>query len=188
MPECAILIDMVTLKKWTVDELLAMDRAGLLDPSKRIELINGEVYEMGIGESHAGTIIRMVKLLEQVFGERALVSSQNPLRMGDLGLPQPDVALLKPRDDFYTTAYPTPADAFLVIEVADSSIKYDREIKLPSYAENGVREVWIVNLNAGHTEVYRDPQDGEYLTKFTVQKGAAVAPAAFPSDAIIPLP
>ncbi len=179
---------MVTVKKWTVDELLAMDKAGLLDPSKRIELVNGEVYEMGIGENHSGTVIRLSKMLERIFGERTLVSSQNPIRMGNLGLPQPDIALLRPRDDFYTKVHPTPADAFLLIEVADSSIKHDRGTKLPSYAQNSVIEVWIVNLNAGYTEVYRDPLNGEYLTKFTVQKGSTVAPLAFPNEAVMLLP
>lgn len=178
-------VAMVTLKKWTVDELLAMDRAGLLDPSKRIELVNGEVYEMAIGENHASTVIQLSKLFERTFGNQALISTQNPVRMGDLGLPQPDLTLLKPRDDFYAQAHPTPSDVLLLIEIADSTIKYDREIKLPSYAQNAVNEVWIVNLNAGYTEVYRDPLDGEYLTKFVVQKSQSVAPLSFPQDTVV---
>lgn len=176
---------MVTLKKWTVSELLAMDKAGLLDPSKRIELVNGEVYEMAIGENHASTVIRLSKLFEHTFGNQALVSTQNPVRMGDLGLPQPDLTLLKPRDDFYAHAHPTPSEVLLLIEIADSTIRYDRDIKLPSYAQNGIHEVWIVNLNAGYTEIYRDPLGGEYLTKFVVQKGQSVAPLAFPDGAVV---
>jgi Uma2 family endonuclease len=176
---------MVTVKKWTVDELLALDKAGLLDPSKRIELVNGEIFEMGIGESHSGTVNRLNDMLVRKFLDRALVSTQNLLRIGNFGLPQPDLTLLKPRDDFYTTVHPTPTDVFVLVEVADSSIKHDRDTKLPSYAENGVPEVWIVNLNANYTEVYRDPLDGAYQTQFTVPKGSSVAPLAFPNDAVV---
>ncbi len=178
---------MVTLKKWTVDELLAMDKAGLLDPSKRIELINGEIFEMPIGELHADVVDYLTEVLVKQFAGKARVRVQNPIFLDQSDLPQPDFALLDPAQN-YSTRHPRPENVYLVIEVSDSTLAHDRGKKLGRYALLGIQEVWIVNLNAGYTEVYHDPQDGEYLTKFTVKKGAEVAPAAFPDDAVMPLP
>lgn len=174
-------------KKWTVDELLAIDKAGLLNPENRIELIEGELYEVPIGENHASILMRLNSILVPQFAGRALVNIQNPLRMGDLGLPQPDLALLQPSPDFYAQSHPQPANVYLLIEVSDSTLKYDQEIKLPSYARNGIREVWIVNVAAGHTEVYHDPQGSAYRTKLIVEAGSPIYPLAFPNDAITPL-
>lgn len=178
---------MVTLKKWTVDELLGMEKAGLLDPEKKIELIDGEVYEMSIGEDHAGVVRRLSKVLERTYGDGAVISVQNPIRMGNSGLPQPDFALLRPREDLYAKIHPKPEDVLLVIEVADSSLKYDRGKKLRSYAQNGIAEVWIVNLSGEQTEVYREPSGNKYREQTTVDRGQSVAPLAFPNDPITPL-
>lgn len=178
---------MVTVKKWTVDELLAMDKAGLLDPSKRIELINGEIFEMPIGEQHADAVDHLNEVLVKQFAGKARVRVQNPIFLDQSNLPQPDFALLDPTQN-YSTRHPGPESVYLLIEVSDSTLAHDRGRKLSQYALLGIREVWIVNLNAGYTEVYRDPQDGEYLTKFTVKKSQGVAPVAFPSDMVVPLP
>ncbi len=164
-----------------------MDRAGLLDPSRRIELVNGEIFEMPIGEQHADVVDYLTEILVTRFAGKARVRVQNPIFLDRFDLPQPDFALVDPSKN-YSAHHPRPEDVYLVIEVSDATLGHDRGRKLGRYALLGIPEVWIINLNAGHTEVYRDPQDGEYLTKFTVKKGAAVAPAAFPSDEIVPLP
>ncbi|MER3556431.1 MAG: Uma2 family endonuclease [Meiothermus sp.] len=174
---------MVTLKKWTVDELLAMDKAGLLNPEKRIELIDGEVYEMPIGENHADVVDKLTEVLVKQFSGKARVRVQNPIFLDQADLVQPDFALLDAAQD-YRNHHPRPESVYLVIEVSDTTLAHDRGKKLGRYARVGIREVWIVNLNAGYTEVYRDPHGDEYLTKFVVQKGSSVAPLAFPGDAV----
>jgi Uma2 family endonuclease len=176
---------MVTLKKWTAEELLALDESGKLDPEKRYELLDGEVYEMQpIGEGHAGEVDNFYEKLFAIFQGRAQIRSQNPIYLDDFDLPQPDFALLKPAPDFYTKAHPRASDIFLVIEVSDTTLSYDRGKKLRRYAEAGIREVWIVNLKDRHTEVYRDPMSEEYLTRFVVKPGQPVSPLAFPKDEV----
>lgn len=176
---------MVTLKKWTVEELLALDETGKLNPEKRYELLDGEVYEMQpIGEGHANEMDGLVERLVLQFSGRARVRSQNPLYLEPHDLPQPDIALLNPKRD-YSKQHPEPQDVYLVIEVSDSTLAYDRGKKLNRYALAGIREVWIVNLKDNHTEVYRDPMGEEYLTRFVVKAGEAVTPLAFPKDSII---
>jgi Uma2 family endonuclease len=178
---------MVALKKWKVDELLAIDKAGLLNPEKRFELIEGELYEMPIGENHASILMRLNSILVPQFAGRALVNIQNLLRLGEFGLPQPDLALLEPSPDFYAQRHPEPSNVYLLIEIADSTLKYDQEVKLPSYARHGVREVWIVDVAAGQTLVYRNPQGSGYQTLEVVPAGQPIHPSAFPEDAILPL-
>ena len=113
-------------KKWTVGELLAMDKAALLNPEKRIELIEGELYKMPIGENPAIIFMNPNSILVPHFADWALVNIQTPLHMGDSGPPQPDLALLEPSPDFYAQGHSQSADVYLLIEVADSNLKYDQ--------------------------------------------------------------
>ena len=161
-----------------------MDKAGLLHPEKRIELLDGEVYEMPIGEVHADFVDKLTEVLVRQFSGRARVRVQNPVFLDQTDLPQPDFALLDPTQD-YKSHHPRPENVYWLIEVSDSTLSYDRGKKLGRYALLGIKEVWIVNLTAGYTEIYRDPLNGEYLTKFVVQPGQSVAPLAFPGDAVV---
>lgn len=175
---------MVTLKKWTVEELLALDESGKLNPEKRYELLGGEVYEMQpIGEGHANEVDMIVEKLVLQFTGRARVRSQNPIFLGDYDLPQPDAVLLNPERD-YSKQHPNFEDIYLAVEVSESTLAYDRGKKLKRYAEAGIREVWIVNLKDRHTEVYRDPMGEEYLTRFVVKPGQSISPLAFPNDKV----
>ena len=143
---------------FNVDEYYAMARAGILGEDDRVELIEGEIVVMSPASSpHAGCINALTRLLVQAAGERAIVSVQQPLRLSELSEPEPDVALLRWRDDDYRARHPGPADALLVIEVARSSLRGDRQIKLPLYARHSVPEVWIVDLEANRVEVHRSP-------------------------------
>lgn len=152
-----------TRRRLTVSDILRMDEAGLFGPEERVELIDGEIIDMAtIGSRHAGAVRKLTRLLYEALGGRAIVSVQNPLQLGEHGLPQPDLVVCRPRGDDYTRSHPTAADALLVIEVADSSARFDREIKLPLYAKHGVPEVWIVDLDAGLVRFYRRPQDDSY--------------------------
>jgi Uma2 family endonuclease len=170
-----------TRRRFTVHDYHRMAEAGVLGEDDRVELIDGEIIQMSpIGSPHAGTVNRCSKRLEQRFGDAAVVQVQNPIRLDEHNEPEPDLALLKPRPDFYTTAHPTPPDVFLVVEVADTSLEYDRRRKLPLYARHGIPEVWLVDLNADTILVARDPTPSGYRTSRTVGHGDRIAPLAFP--------
>ncbi len=150
-------------RKFTVEQYHKMLESGILTEDDRVELIRGEVIEMSpIGTKHAACVNRLINLLVQLLGKRVIVAAQNPIRLNDNSQPQPDVALLKPRDDFYVTAHPQPQDIFLLIEVADSTIEYDQEQKIPLYAEANIIEVWLVDINEQIVEVYQQPTAAGY--------------------------
>src|SRR5215468_7458389 len=124
-----------TKKLFTVDEYYRMAEAGILKPEDRVELIDGEVIEMSpIGQRHFGAMNRANRVFTSTFGNRVQLSVQGPLRLSDYTEPEPDVVLLKPRADDYSLKFPTPDDVFLVLEIADTSLSYDRKVKVPRYA------------------------------------------------------
>lgn len=142
-----------------------MGETGLLGPDARVELLDGEILEMPeIGGPHLACVNRLNRLLvgfaEGLSGERYVVSVQNPLVIGDDGVPLPDLVLLRPREDFYADPPPRAEDVLLLIEVSASSLRFDREVKLPRYASGatGVPEVWIVNLVAEEVELHVGPR------------------------------
>jgi Uma2 family endonuclease len=149
-----------------------MADAGLFPIGTRTELIDGEVIEMcPIGNRHAGCVNRLGMLLTRRAGDAAVVAIQNPVRLNDFSEPQPDIALLKPRDDFYSNAHPTPADVLLIIEVADTSVDFDRRIKLPLYARAGIHETWVMVLPKGIIEVHSQPVNGKYQKVQRLKRG-----------------
>src|ERR1043165_8204268 len=148
---------------FTVDEFERMGAAGIFHPDDRLELIEGEIVEMPpIGSSHAACVKFLSALLQRLFGGTLIVSTQDPIRLDDFSEPQPDVALLRWRDDFYRHAHPTPADVLLVVEVADTTVESDRQVKMPLYARAGIREMWLVNIPGERIEVYSDPEGETY--------------------------
>ncbi len=149
-----------------VDEYHRMGEAGILHEDDRVELIDGELIDMApIGQDHAATVNRLTRALVMAFGEQAIVSVQNPVRLNRFNEPRPDFAVFRPRADFYATGErPGPADTLLVIEVADSSLRYDRGVKLPLYARSGIPEVWIVDLRRRMVDVHRAPGEDGYAT------------------------
>jgi Uma2 family endonuclease len=151
-------------KRWiTADEYERMGEAGVFPPDARLELIEGGIYEMSpIGSPHAACVKFLSALLHRLFGENLIVSTQDPIRLNDFSEPQPDVALLCWRDDFYRDAHPTPADVLLVVEVADSTVETDRRVKIPLYARAGIPEVWLVNIPEERIEIYSDPEGESY--------------------------
>ncbi|MBD2395112.1 Uma2 family endonuclease [Cyanobacterium aponinum FACHB-4101] len=156
---------MLTLprKKFAIEEYHQIIASGVLKEDYLIELINGEIFEMSpVGFRHASCVNKLNQLLSLKLGNKAIISIQNPIKLNDNSEPQPDIVLLKPRHDFYANQHPTVEDIFLLIEVADSSIEYDRTFKIPIYAENKVQEVWLVDLNQNLLEVYQNPQTNYY--------------------------
>jgi Uma2 family endonuclease len=147
----------------TVDEYYRMAEAGVLAPDARVELIEGEIVDMApMRSAHARVVRHLARLLQRACGERALVSCQLPLQLGQRSEPESDLMLLAPRRDEYAGSHPTAADVLLLIEVSDTTSRYDREVKIPLYAKHGVTEVWIVDLDHGMVRFYRQPQADGY--------------------------
>ena len=153
----------VTRHSFTVAEYERMGRFGIFSEDDRVELVNGEIIEMSpIGERHAACVDALSELLRERLKHSVIVRVQNPIRLDDFSEPQPDISILKRRDDFYRHAHPRPEDVLLVIEVSDTTLEYDLKVKVPLYARAGIPEAWVVNLPEERIEVYGDPAGGEY--------------------------
>lgn len=170
--------------RWTVYEYHQMATAGLLDETDRVELIDGEMIDMApIGSKHAFLVDRFAELLGG--GPRAvyMVRVQNPVLLGERNEPQPDIALV--RRDNYTDRHPGPDDILLIVEVSDTTLEYDRDVKFPLYARQNIPEVWLLDVNANELTIYREPIDGQYrlIRKPTVTE--MVSPTLVPDVQII---
>lgn len=153
-----------------------MIEVGILTGNDSVELIDGEIVSMAaVGSFHAGTVNRLTGFLVRTLGDRAVVSVQNPVQLSDDTEPEPVLAMLQPRDDFYTSANPLPADLLLLVEVGDSSFLANRHAKAPRYARAGIRECWLVNLEAGTIERYTAPNPDGYRELATVLRGQRLA-------------
>jgi Uma2 family endonuclease len=149
-----------------------MAEAGVLTESDHVELIEGEIIEMSpIGSRHAACVRKLGNLLTRMLAQIAIVSIQNPVRLNDYSEPEPDIALLKQKDDFYAQSHPTPEDIYVVIEVADTSVEYDRSIKMPLYGRAGIAETWIVDLNKEVIEVYTESLNNTYQKAQVLRRG-----------------
>ncbi len=169
-------------KRWfTVAEYDRMGETGILTEDDRVELVEGEIIEMSpIGRRHAACVGRLTNLFGRLLAENAITWVQNPIVLNDYSEPQPDVALLRRRDDFYERSLPTPDDVLLVVEVSDTTIEYDRQIKVPLYARAGIAEVWIINLVDEQIEVYAQPVNDAYQSKREASRGETItSPGAF---------
>ena len=165
----------------SVGEYLRMGATGVLDPDARVELIDGGLFDMPpIGPPHASRVNRFIRIFSTAVGDSAIVSAQNPIVLGDFSAPQPDLALLRWRDDFYEQTHPGPEDILVLVEVADTSLAHDRDRKLPLYARFRVPEVWLVDLAGRHLDCYRDPDGGAFTTRFRVADLTRVGIAALP--------
>lgn len=166
---------------FTVDEYLRMGEAGILDEDERVELIEGEILLMTpIGSPHAACVNRFTAWLVPALAGRAIVSVQNPVRLSSRTMPQPDLALLRFRRDYYANAHPDPEDILLLVEVSDTTFRYDRDRKPPLYAAAGIPEAWIANLRTGSVLIGREPSAGAYQQVETVGREGTLSPAAFP--------
>jgi Uma2 family endonuclease len=171
----------LTRRRFSVDDYYRMAETGILKPGERVELIDGDVVEMTpSGGPHARCVMYLNEVFVRRLEGRAVVSPQISLRLGRWSVPEPDIALLRPPLARYGKAIPSNADALLVVEVADTSQYRDRVVKLPRYAAAGIPETWIVDLEAGAVEVYREPSSDGYQQQRRYERGAEVAPAAFP--------
>src|SRR5919198_3377600 len=158
------------------------DRLGW-DEDTRVELLDGEIVWMSpIGDPHAGCVGRLNRLFTRRYpDEAALVWPQNPVRISDIDLPQPDLGLLKPRADYYSSHTPRPEDVLVLVEVADTTVRTDLGRKARIYATAGVREYWVIDLNSRGVYVHRQPIGGDYAAR-TILKGSDRLSAQFAPD------
>ena len=168
-------------RKFTTEQYHLMHEAGVFAEDDRLELINGEITEMSpIGRKHAAYVARSTKVFELKLGDRTIIWSQNPIRLVDNSEPQPDLAILKLRSDFYEDSLPIPTDILLIIEVADSTLTYDRETKIPLYASAGIPEMWLFDLNRKIIEGYSQPSALGYKQMQRYEQNDEFSMLAFP--------
>jgi Uma2 family endonuclease len=172
--------------KWTGDDLIALGARGILPPERRFELMDGEIIEiMPPSPRHANRVARVGAVLKDLVRGNALVREEKPIRLDRHFDPQPDVAVVCGTLDDYEERFPGPDEVLLVVEVADTSLDYDRTAKLAAYAAAGIPEFWIVNIREAQVEVYREPDEREYRARRVYKAGESLAPLAFPD---CPLP
>jgi Uma2 family endonuclease len=172
-------------RRFTVDEYQRMGEAGLFSEKDRVELIDGEILTMSpIGPPHCGAVDRAARALILAVGRRAIVRVQGPIDLNRYTEPEPDIVLLYSRSDFYGSGHPQPADVLLVVEIADSSSRFDREVKVPLYARAGVVEYWLVDLNAQKVTRYSAPENGTYREVSRHERGQVLSLSAVPDCAI----
>jgi len=166
----------------TIEQYHLMGETGLIKADERVELINGEVREMSpIGRFHASCVNRLNRIFTQSLDDLAIVSVQNSFILNNLSEPQPDIAILKNRTDFYEAGLPQVSDILLLVEVADTTLVYDRDVKIPLYAANGISEVWLVNLVDRVIVVYSQPSTDGYRKVKTCLSGECLCLTAFPT-------
>lgn len=167
--------------KLTVADYHRMGQAGLLREDDRVELVEGEIIDLTpIGSYHASAVNLLVRLFSAVIGENAILSVQAPIALSARSELQPDLVLALPREDFYRFAHPGPTDVLLLIEVADTSLSYDREVKMPLYARHGIPELWLVDLENRRLEVFRQPKNDRYVEHEILEQPVRAAPQRLP--------
>ena len=166
---------------FTVQEYHLMSEAGIFGENDRVELIEGEILEMAaISPRHASCVKRLIGQFRQIPEQIAILDVQNPIQLTERTEPQPDVVLLQPRADYYATAHPIPSEVLLLVEVSDSTVDFDRDVKVPNYARSLIQEVWLVDLVENCLEVYRQPGPNGYSLMLKFLRGQQVTPQAFP--------
>jgi Uma2 family endonuclease len=171
------------LRPWrfTAQDYHRMGEIGILGPDDRVELIEGEIIQMSpIGDRHAGRTIVLNRTFTLRLGQRAYVSVQNPVRLSERSEPQPDLVIMRASSATHAVRAPRPEDVLLLIEIADTTVFYDRELKVPLYAAAGIPETWLLDLPADRLRVYRGPEGREYRSVQILARGSTVAPMAFP--------
>jgi Uma2 family endonuclease len=166
----------------TVADYYRMGEVGILAPDARIELIDGEIIDMApIGSPHVSTVLHLDQLLQEAVRGQALVLVQAPIVLDDYSAPQPDIALLRPRADYYRSSLARPSDVLLIVEVAQSSLRFDRTIKAPLYARHGIPELWLIDTAQQKLTRYRTPRQGSYTATDEPAVGAKVGIEQLPA-------
>jgi Uma2 family endonuclease len=174
-------------KRFDSDTYLRMAELGILAPTDRVELIDGEILVMSpIGTRHAAAVAAAIQTVGEVTRTKALLWPQQTVVLDRFAVPEPDLALVKPRTDFYKTKHPGVGDILLIIEISDSSLEYDTTVKLGMYAILGIREYWVADLQNDRLIVYSQPEGETYRTTRELHRGDFIAPQALP-DCVFPV-
>ena len=171
-----------TLRKWTVKEYHKLGEIGIFHPEERLELIEGNIIKISAkGTLHAAATRRTATLLHNLLGNQAAVYNKSPIALDDNSEPEPDIAVVRIDPFDYATHHPTPSEVYLIIEVADSSLTFDREIKANIYARSGIADYWVLNVGDRQLHVFREPAVDGYQSEVILGETASISPIEFPA-------
>ncbi|MFM2060473.1 MAG: hypothetical protein RLZZ507_143 [Cyanobacteriota bacterium] len=172
---------LTNIRQISVTEYHRMVEMGIFHPEERLELLSGQILKMAAkGTAHEAAITRIQRILNQRLGDQVLIRTQSPITLDDFSEPEPDVAVVKTNVLDYEDHHPQPSEVFLVIEVADSSLKYDREVKSLAYAKSGIIDYWVLDVNGRKLCVYHDPSIAGYQSESILGENLTISPLAFP--------
>jgi Uma2 family endonuclease len=171
----------ISRRLFTVHDYHRMVDAGILTEDDRVELIRGEILAMSpIGPRHSAAVLRATQAMVRLVGDRAIVGVQGSIRLDEYDEPQPDIYLLRPKEDYYASGHAGPPDIFLIVEMADSSLEYDQTIKARLYAETAIAEYWIADVRNDRLLVYSDIRDGNYASCRELHRCEVITPSLLP--------
>ncbi len=171
-----------TLRKWTVKEYHKLGEMGFFHPEERVELLSGNIIKMSAkGTLHAAATRRTASVLRDLLGNQAAVYTQDPIALDDNSEPEPDIAVVRIDPFDYATHHPTPSEVYLIIEVADSSLTFDREIKAKAYGRSGIADYWVLNVGYRQLHVFREPAENGYQSEVILAETASISPIEFPA-------
>ncbi|MEG4034967.1 Uma2 family endonuclease [Microcoleus sp. S36b_A4] len=171
-----------TLRKWTVKEYHKLGEMGFFHPEERVELLSGNIIKMSAkGTAHTSATRRTASVLRDLLGNQAAIYTQDPIALDDNSEPEPDIAVVRIDPFDYATHHPTPSEVYLIIEVADSSLTFDREIKAKAYARSGIADYWVLNVGDRQLHVFREPTENGYQSEVILVETASISPIAFPA-------
>jgi Uma2 family endonuclease len=175
----------LTKKRFTADEYQRMVSAGILREGDPVELMDGQVVvKHAIGPRHSACVARATRDFVRAADDKAIVLPQGSVRLDMFYEPEPDLVLLRPRQDFYASRHAGPSDILLIVEIADASLEYDRDVKAPVYAAAGIPEYWLADLNDTIVWRYSRPERGVYRAVHAHRRGQSLAPQLLPSCTI----
>jgi Uma2 family endonuclease len=168
------------LRLLSIHDYHRMVEAGVLAADERVELIAGQLYKMAAkGTAHSAAMTRIERVLKACLGDRVLLRFQDPIQLDDYSEPEPDVAVVHVDPLDYEDHHPTPGEVYLVIEVADSTLKRDRELKAPAYAQSGIQDYWILDVNQHQLYVFRSPTSTGYAIETVLSEADVISPLSF---------
>ena len=173
--------EIISRKLFSVEEFQRISEAGIFPPDSRFELIRGEIIEMpNPTRLHSGRVNKLTRVFTMKLGESAIVCIQNPMFIDKMSEPRPDVVICKPLPELFGPFEPEPADVLLLVEISDTSLRYDTKIKSRLYAEAGIPEYWILNIPDGVLQIQTDPMDGEYRRIESFKRGQTITAHMLP--------
>ncbi len=170
----------------SVAEYHRMGELGILDADEKVELLAGQIVKKSMkGTRHTSTNKRVEKVLENRLGDQVLVRTQDPIRLDNYSEPEPDVAVVIPNSSFYEDHHPTPSEVYLIIEIADTTLRQDCEFKANLYAQAGIEDYWVLDVNNRQLYVFRLPSQDGYQSQQILSKGETISPLSFPNTNLL---